>query len=287
MPAGQNVPVSKPHVHTVPYGSCFAHSGSTRPARSPAARRRAEAAGAGARRPGRLRHFAAAALLGEMLDGWERVASTKSRARGRRGDARARLRLFAIAVAGDRLLRMDRRDWSRREPAVAAPPAPRQPPDGLHALAVQRLHPQRRGRSVAACRCSSATTSPPPTTARNHDDVLELIMERLRRDGQARRVRWGRGHGAGGAHGRERACAAGVDANAYQPRRRGCRRPRIAQCLAVLRQAWTKQQVALVRPTRRSSGRPDPHATAHDRAAARTGQRSRSRSLPTPGCGQS
>ena len=64
------------------------------------------------------------ALLEEMLDAWEWVMIDEviERLEGEGGDARAKLRrLFAMAIAGDRLLRMDLavRDWSRREPAVA------------------------------------------------------------------------------------------------------------------------------------------------------------------------
>jgi AcrR family transcriptional regulator len=64
------------------------------------------------------------ALLGEMLDAWERVGvdDVIDRIEGEGGDARARLRrLFSMASAGDELLRIDLaiRDWARREQAVA------------------------------------------------------------------------------------------------------------------------------------------------------------------------
>lgn len=69
-------------------------------------------------------HFAdRGALLEEMLDAWERVGvdDVITRVEERGGDARAKLRgLFAIASAGDRILRIDLavRDWARRDPAV-------------------------------------------------------------------------------------------------------------------------------------------------------------------------
>ena len=64
------------------------------------------------------------ALLQEMLDTWERESIDEVIERVERGggDARTRLRrLFALASAGDRLLRIDLavRDWSRREQTVA------------------------------------------------------------------------------------------------------------------------------------------------------------------------
>lgn len=64
------------------------------------------------------------ALLGEMLDAWERETTDEVIERVERegGDARARLRrTFALTSSGDRLLATDLavRDWARREPAVA------------------------------------------------------------------------------------------------------------------------------------------------------------------------
>jgi AcrR family transcriptional regulator len=66
------------------------------------------------------------ALLGEMLDTWEResVDEVIERVDAGGGNARARLRrLFALASSGEgrRMLRTDLavRDWARREPAVA------------------------------------------------------------------------------------------------------------------------------------------------------------------------
>jgi AcrR family transcriptional regulator len=62
------------------------------------------------------------ALLGEMLDTWERVSidDVIEHVEGQGGDARARLRRL-FALASDELLRIDLaiRDWSRREQAVA------------------------------------------------------------------------------------------------------------------------------------------------------------------------
>lgn len=65
------------------------------------------------------------ALLGEMLDAWERmaVADAIEQVDAGGGDARARLRrLFALADASENLLPIDLavRDWSRRDRAVAA-----------------------------------------------------------------------------------------------------------------------------------------------------------------------
>jgi AcrR family transcriptional regulator len=65
------------------------------------------------------------ALLGEMLDTWERASIDEviERVEGEGGDARARLRrLSALASSSDELLAIDLavRDWSRRDPAVAA-----------------------------------------------------------------------------------------------------------------------------------------------------------------------
>jgi AcrR family transcriptional regulator len=66
------------------------------------------------------------ALLGEMLDAWERSTADAviERVEGEGGDAQARLRhLFAIAASSEarEILRADLaiRDWARREPAVA------------------------------------------------------------------------------------------------------------------------------------------------------------------------
>jgi AcrR family transcriptional regulator len=70
-------------------------------------------------------HFAdRGALLGEMLDAWERTGVEDVIARAERGggDAREKLqRLFAEASASDRLLRVDLavRDWARRDRTVA------------------------------------------------------------------------------------------------------------------------------------------------------------------------
>lgn len=65
------------------------------------------------------------ALLGEMLDRWERVSIDEviERVERGRGDARARLRrLFGLASSSRDLLKIDLaiRDWSRRDPAVTA-----------------------------------------------------------------------------------------------------------------------------------------------------------------------
>jgi AcrR family transcriptional regulator len=66
------------------------------------------------------------ALLGEMLDAWERVMIDEviERLDGEGGDARAKLRrLFALASSGEAqgLMRIDLavRDWARRDKAVA------------------------------------------------------------------------------------------------------------------------------------------------------------------------
>ncbi|HWT91812.1 MAG TPA: TetR/AcrR family transcriptional regulator [Solirubrobacteraceae bacterium] len=64
-----------------------------------------------------------AALLDALLDAWEQtgVDEVIARVETEGGDARDRLRgLFAIAFAGDRLLRIDLaiRDWGRRDEAV-------------------------------------------------------------------------------------------------------------------------------------------------------------------------
>jgi AcrR family transcriptional regulator len=71
-------------------------------------------------------HFADRdALLGEVLDAWERVnlEGVIERVERDGGDARTRLRrLFALAFGGAEPLRTDLavRDWARRDPAVAA-----------------------------------------------------------------------------------------------------------------------------------------------------------------------
>jgi AcrR family transcriptional regulator len=64
------------------------------------------------------------ALLGEMLDAWERVVIDEviDRVEGEGGDARAKLRhLFALAASSGQLLKIDLaiRDWARRDAAVA------------------------------------------------------------------------------------------------------------------------------------------------------------------------
>jgi len=64
------------------------------------------------------------ALLDEMLDAWERVGvdAVIERVEDEGGDAKAKLRrLFAIAMSGDDLLKIDLaiRDWARRDKAVA------------------------------------------------------------------------------------------------------------------------------------------------------------------------
>jgi AcrR family transcriptional regulator len=70
-------------------------------------------------------HFADRdALLGEVLDAWERanLEAVIERVERDGGDARTRLRrLFALALAGPKALRTDLavRDWARRDPAVA------------------------------------------------------------------------------------------------------------------------------------------------------------------------
>ena len=71
-------------------------------------------------------HFAdRQALLDELLAAWERVMVDEviDRLEGEGGDARTRLRrLFAMAAAGDALLKVDLavRDWARRDPSVAS-----------------------------------------------------------------------------------------------------------------------------------------------------------------------
>src|SRR3954463_16090273 len=64
------------------------------------------------------------ALLGEMLDAWERVGvdAVIERLEAEGGGARTKLRrLFAIASSGDDLLEIELaiRDWARRDKAVA------------------------------------------------------------------------------------------------------------------------------------------------------------------------
>ena len=64
------------------------------------------------------------ALLGEMLDTWERVSIDEviERIDSEGGDARSKLGLlYELAAASDDLLSIDLavRDWARREPAVA------------------------------------------------------------------------------------------------------------------------------------------------------------------------
>ncbi|MGI8711970.1 MAG: TetR/AcrR family transcriptional regulator [Solirubrobacteraceae bacterium] len=63
------------------------------------------------------------ALLAEMLDTWERATTEEviARVEGEGGDARARLRrLFALGSPGVLAVDLAVRDWSRREPTVAA-----------------------------------------------------------------------------------------------------------------------------------------------------------------------
>jgi AcrR family transcriptional regulator len=64
------------------------------------------------------------ALLGEVLDAWERanLSDVIERVERDGGDARKRLRrLFALAFSGSEALRTDMavREWARRDPAVA------------------------------------------------------------------------------------------------------------------------------------------------------------------------
>jgi AcrR family transcriptional regulator len=64
------------------------------------------------------------ALLGEMLDAWERVGvdAVIERVEGGGGDARAKLRrLFAITSSGGDLMKIELaiRDWARRDKTVA------------------------------------------------------------------------------------------------------------------------------------------------------------------------
>ncbi len=64
------------------------------------------------------------ALLGEILDAWERLSVDEviERVEGEGGAARAKLRrLSALAASSDEPLRIDLavRDWARREPTVA------------------------------------------------------------------------------------------------------------------------------------------------------------------------
>jgi AcrR family transcriptional regulator len=65
-----------------------------------------------------------AALLGEILDAWERrsIDEAIERVEAKGGDARAKLRnLFALAASSRDLLKADLavRDWARRDKAVA------------------------------------------------------------------------------------------------------------------------------------------------------------------------
>lgn len=65
-----------------------------------------------------------AALLGEMLDAWERISIDEAieRVEAEGGDARAKLRrLFALAASSPELLKIDLavRDWARRDEGVA------------------------------------------------------------------------------------------------------------------------------------------------------------------------
>ena len=65
------------------------------------------------------------ALLGEMLDTWERVVVDEviKRVESSGGDARAKLwRLFGVAVSSDDLVQVELaiRDWGRRDEDVAA-----------------------------------------------------------------------------------------------------------------------------------------------------------------------
>jgi AcrR family transcriptional regulator len=63
------------------------------------------------------------ALLGEMLDAWERMSTEEviDRVERRGGDVRARLRRAGALTFSSELLPVDLavRDWSRRDPAVA------------------------------------------------------------------------------------------------------------------------------------------------------------------------
>ena len=63
------------------------------------------------------------ALLGEMLDAWERMSTDEviERVERRGGDVRARLRRAGALTFSGELLPVDLavRDWSRRDPAVA------------------------------------------------------------------------------------------------------------------------------------------------------------------------
>src|SRR5258708_14045739 len=65
------------------------------------------------------------ALLGEMLDTWERMSTDEvlERVERRGGDVRARLRLAGALTFSSELLPIDLaiRDWSRRAQAVAQP----------------------------------------------------------------------------------------------------------------------------------------------------------------------
>ena len=80
----------------------------------------------GVTRGGFYWHFAdRGALLGEMLDAWERqsIDEVIARVEGEGGDARVRLRrLSELASARRELLRIDLavRDWARRDRGVAA-----------------------------------------------------------------------------------------------------------------------------------------------------------------------
>ena len=70
-------------------------------------------------------HFADRdALLGEMLDSWERMSidDVLERVERKGGDARAKVRLAGALTFSRELLPVDLaiRDWARRDPAVAA-----------------------------------------------------------------------------------------------------------------------------------------------------------------------
>jgi AcrR family transcriptional regulator len=90
-----------------------------------AVRVEALAKGLGVTKGGFYWHFAdRAALLGEMLDAWERVSIDEviARVEAQGGDARTKLRsLSTLAFEHQELLAVDLavRDWARRDPSVA------------------------------------------------------------------------------------------------------------------------------------------------------------------------
>jgi AcrR family transcriptional regulator len=135
-------------------------------------------------------HFAdRRALLDEMLDAWERVGvdAVIERVEDEGGDARAKLRrLFAIAMSGDDLLKIDLaiRDWARRDKAVA---------ERLRSVDNRRMEYMRslfgafcRDEDEVEARCILAASlwignhfMAADHGGRSRADVLELALSRL------------------------------------------------------------------------------------------------------------